>query len=324
MDTQLVATKSPVINTTVNTLAAAMPENANRHMYRRVSNSMETQLVATKSSAMNITVDALDAAMGENANTNRPINRRVSEDNSFDSLNSSCGTSRSDSAATMDSMFANVPRDEELAKEFHKFQQFLLKNAIQNSMLRGDIIDNNAAILSGNLSSVGLGSLVPPPPLFQQERLLSHEQQQAFFQSGTRRASVPAMSFDRSDTQLCQARTSSVPLPLSNHSIVRRTSTSDMNNMMSSEQDSIQHQKEKVSAQGFMEFIGQIDEAIDNNCQHIETTIAKYKVVEKKTDCRFNPSFIFGKPIHDVQFQNSPLVPLPAEYELQNSRARMA
>jgi len=86
--------------------------------------------------------------------------------------------------------------------------------------------------------------------------------------------------------------------------------------------------KGDVSAQDFIDFIGELDEAITDNIKTATTT-----GTSEEGATGSSPSFIFGKPMHDLQSignkgtmfdteQN--LVRMPAAFELKNSRARMA
>ena len=114
-----------------------------------------------------------------------------------------------------------------------------------------------------------------------------------------------------------------LPLPLYNQEMNSNTmmvpsSSSSINdecNMMfpeipsSSSCDDIAEE----DAEDFLDFLGKIDDALDNNdIDHGDTMMCN--AIKR-------PSMIFGKPIHDVATSS---YPLPADYELNNARARMA
>ena len=71
--------------------------------------------------------------------------------------------------------------------------------------------------------------------------------------------------------------------------------------------------QEEVSTSDFLQLIGTLEEAIDH---HTATHNNHSKMI---TDV---DNLVFGKPVHDVQMMN--IQPLPASYELNNARARMA
>eukprot|EP00585_Thalassiosira_rotula_P004918 CAMPEP_0196148366 /NCGR_PEP_ID=MMETSP0910-20130528/27577_1 /TAXON_ID=49265 /ORGANISM="Thalassiosira rotula, Strain GSO102" /LENGTH=519 /DNA_ID=CAMNT_0041411049 /DNA_START=18 /DNA_END=1577 /DNA_ORIENTATION=- len=86
--------------------------------------------------------------------------------------------------------------------------------------------------------------------------------------------------------------------------------------------------KGDVSAQDFMDFIGELDEVITDNIKTVTTTGASEEGITSPSS-----SFVFEKPMHELQSignkgtmfdteQNS--VPMPAAFELKNRLARMA
>ena len=232
---------------------------------------------------------------------------------------------------------------QEISNEFQiEFQQFLLKNAalIQNSILRRTQNDNSNSI-SMNTSVGGPNSFqnsvdTPPPPLTQPAPQPQH--QEVFFPNN-----IGAGGMSMFDGESAGAV-----------GVVGNNLDFDSSNIMfENYQDTfVSEDEEEVSAQDFVKFIGQLDNAIDHQDDHqashteeknkgfvdqypsfvfgmndvidLDHHVTDIEEMDTNKDCD-NLSFIFGNPIHDVQMNSTnSAVPIPAAYDLNNNRARVA
>ncbi len=166
-----------------------------------------------------------------------------------------------------------------------EFHEFLLRSALHNGPTPRRIND----LLP---SHSDMNSFLPLTPLYQRALWQQQQQQRDFSQSGS--------------------------LPSTASSLCRSPSPYNYDNFRTpKEQD--------VSAQDFMEFIGQVDEAIDHDSRITATTASETKKTKKEEDCFEGSSqFIFGRSVHDVGCSPDHAVPKLTTYERNTSQARTA
>mmetsp|Transcript_26992 Transcript_26992/g.46027 ORF Transcript_26992/g.46027 Transcript_26992/m.46027 type:complete len:500 (+) Transcript_26992:158-1657(+) len=186
---------------------------------------------------------------------------------------------------------------QEINNEFREFKQNIFQNSQRNTIMQNFVLQNCMPELP-----------IPPPPLFCQQavnRVTSNE--------GTANEVVEL---------------SSSTLPANNFHSISCSPCASGDIICSSpmlERKPEEPKKAQVSAQDFMEFIGRLGDAIDqqdgpHNGDARDNVISIQKgAIGHQDGEKMDPSLIFGKPLHD----NS-AIPMPAAYELNNNRARMA